>query len=379
VAGNGTTGYSGDGGTAVNASLHTPTGAAVDLVGSLYFSDTGNNVVRKVVSPTTIHQDIISTIAGNGSSGYGGDGGMATQAMLKSPSGVAVDSGGDVFIADSGNNRIREVTPNGTISTYAGTGQCSKTLGDGGKATNASLCGPTGLALDSSGNLYIADTGHSVVREVNKSTGVISTFAGNGKVGMSTDPGPCTKAEMNQPTGVAVSATGSVYIVDTGNNRVGVCSGGNLTVIVNTSGKAGFSGDGGQATKALLNGPTGLGVDPSGDLFITDTQNQRIREVTGGIISTYAGNGTKGFSGDGGFATAAALNTPSGDVAANGAAVYFADQGNQRLRGIFNGPPPVLPQLDLAIVLPLAALFVGAVGYLLMRIRRRRSSVATAG
>jgi sugar lactone lactonase YvrE len=377
VAGDGVGGYSGDGGPAVKAELNIPTGVAENvLTGTLYIGDTQDQRVRMVVTPTTINKDVITTIAGTGVGGFSGDGNPATTAQLDNPSGVAVDSQGDVFIADSGNNRIRKINTSGIISTYAGTGSCRGSLGNGGPASSGSLCVPTGIALDHSGDLFIADTGHNIVREVTTG-GVISTFAGTGSIGSSGDGGPATKATLAGPTGVATDAVGDVYISDTGNSKIRIVnSSGTISTFAGT-GSIGSSGDGGLATKAQLSLPTGVGLDPSGDVFVSDTGNSRIREVnTGGVISTYAGTGTPGFSGDGGAATAAQIKIPTGDVAADGSAVYFSDTGNQRVRGIFIGPPPVLPQSGVAILLPLTGGLVVAGGALLIVLRRRRHPAA---
>jgi sugar lactone lactonase YvrE len=382
VAGNGTQGYSGDGGPAVKAALNIPTGVAEDIVGTLYFADTNNNRVRKVVQPTVINHDIISTIAGNGSAGFSGDNGQGTAAQLNGPSGVAVDTHGDVFVSDTGNNRVREILPSGIIKTYAGNGaSCGRnpagaTVTNNIPATSASLCSPTGLALDHSGNLYISDSGHNRVREVT-TAGIIKAFAGTGAYGSGGDGGQATSAQLSVPTGLAVDALGNVYIADSFNSKVREVSGGIITTFAGT-GSFGYSGDGGKATKAKLSLPTGIGVDPSGDVFISDTGNSRIREVTpAGIISTYGGNGSYGFSGDGGPATAAKIAAPTGAVAADGSAVYFADTGNQRIRGIFNGPPPVLPQSDLVILLPVSGAVLATLGFVALR-RRRRSSLAVS-
>jgi sugar lactone lactonase YvrE len=365
----------------VNAELNTPTGVTEDLAGTLYVADTANNRVRKITMPTAIHLDVITTIAGTGTSGFGGDGGQATSAQLSRPSGLAVDAHGDVFIADTGNNRIREINTQGIMSTFAGTGACRKHggLGNGGPATDASLCNPTGVAFNRAGDLFVADTGHNVVREV-LPNGTILGFAGTGKRGPEDEGRRATDASLDSPTGVAADALGNVYIADTGHNKVRVVdASGTMSTFAGT-GRDGFSGDGGPATRARLDNPTGLGVDPSGDLFISDTGNARIREVdTTKTISTYAGTGKRGFSGDGGPATAANINTPTGEVAADGSAVYFADTANQRLRGIFTGPPPVLPQSDLAILLPLSgAIVISGVlggGVVLRRMSRRRKLV----
>jgi sugar lactone lactonase YvrE len=377
VAGTGTRGASGDGGPAVKAELNSPTGVTEDVAGNIYIADTGNNQVREVVFPKTIHQDIITTIAGTGERGFSGDGALATSARLTAPSGLAVDAHGDVFIADSGNNRIRKINTQGTITTFAGTGTCGKKtrLGDGGPATRASLCQPTGIALDHAGDLFIADTGHNALREV-LPTGEIIAFAGGGPR-RSSDQRLARSATLDSPTGVATDTIGDVYIADTGNNRVAVVHGSGVMTIFAGTGKPGFSGDGGPASSARLKAPTGLAVDPIGDVFIADTGNHRIRAVgPSDRISTHGGTGHPGFSGDGGAATAAQLKFPTGDMAADGSAVYFSDTFNQRVRGIFTGPPPVLPESNLAILLPLSGLLLVAGGLAVRRLQRRKRLAA---
>jgi sugar lactone lactonase YvrE len=394
VAGTGVKGSSGDGGPAVKARLNTPAGVAEDLVGTLYVSDPANNTVRKIVMPTTIQQDIITTIAGTGASGFFGDGGQATSARLSQPAGVAVDSHGNVFIADTGNNRVRRITTSGIISTVAGNGDCRKateggpntktrkhdSLGDGGPATSASLCRPMGIAPDSSGDLFIADTGHDLVRKV-LPDGTIVAFAGIGKPGRQGNAHSAADTSLKFPTGVVTDTLGHVYIADSGNNEVRIANANGVMSTFAGTGKVGFSGDGGLAMHAKLHYPTGLGVDPSGNVFVADTRNDRIRQInTSGIISTYAGTGRPGFSGDGGPATMAQIKTPTGDLAADGSAVYFADTVNRRVRGIFTGPAPVLPQSDLAVLLPVSGglllLAILAGGLLRRRFRKDRKVLA---
>ena len=210
IAGNGIAGYSGDGGLATNAELNNPYGVAVDSNGNIYIADTNNNRIRKVNSTT----GIITTIAGNGTAGYSGDGGLATNAELYYPYGVAVDSNGNIYIADTYNNRIRKVnSTTGIITTIAGNGTAGYS-GDGGPATNAQLNYPYGVAVDSSGNIYIADTDNNRIRKVNSTTGIITTIAGNGNPGYSGDGGPATNAELYDPSGVAVDSNGNIYIAD---------------------------------------------------------------------------------------------------------------------------------------------------------------------
>jgi len=265
VAGNGTLGYSGDGGTATAASLAYPFGVAVDGAGNLYIADSNNQRIRRVDAGT----GLISTVAGDGGYGYNGDGGSATAASLASPAGVAVDGAGNLFIADQGNQRIRRVDAGtGLISTVAGNGNYGYN-GDGGSATAASLANPTGVAVDGAGNLYIADYGNQRIRKVD-ALGTISTVAGNGIAGSSGDGGAATAASLAYPTGVAVDGAGNLFIVDQGNQRIRkVDALGTISTVVG-NGTTGYSGDGGAATAASLRYPTGVAVDGAGNLFIVD-------------------------------------------------------------------------------------------------------------
>ncbi len=318
-------GESGDGGPAGGAQLRSPSGVAVDDSDNLYIADTGNHRVRKVDSMGTI-----STIAGTGERGFGGDGGPAVQAQLASPSGVAVDGAGNLFIADTRNQRIRKVDSSGTISTVAGTGEFGFG-GDGGPATEAQLSNPAGMAVDGAGNLYIADLRDHRIRKVD-STGTISTVAGTGEFGFGGDGGPATEAQLFFPSGVALDAAGNLFIADQVNNRIRkVDSSGTITTVAG-AGEFGFSGDGGPATEAQLNSPADVTADASGNLYIADGSN-RIRKVdSAGVISTVAGTGEQGFGGDGGPATEARLDFPIG-VAVDGAGnLYIADWGNHRIR-----------------------------------------------
>ena len=280
---------------------------------------------------------IITTVAGNGEWGYGGNGGPATDAILYNPSGVATDSAGNLYIADTDNNRIRKVDVNGTITKVAGDSPIQVYSsggfgGDGGPATNALLNHPGGIAFDSAGNLYIADSENNRIRKVDVN-GVITTVAGGGTSGLG-DGGPATKAELFIPSDVALDAAGNLYIADSYNGgrirRVDVS--GVITTVAG-GGTSGL-GDGGPATNAGL-GPAGVALDAAGNLYIADLGNDRIRKVdVAGIITTIAGNGTLGFSGDGGPAISAELNLPFGvatDAAGN---VYIADAGNNVIRRV---------------------------------------------
>ncbi len=236
---------------------------------------------------------IITTVAGNGIGSYSGDGGQATAANLNTPSGVAFDAAGNLYIADVNNNRIRKVTTAGAISTVAGNGTGGYS-GDGGQATNAELNNPRGVACDATGNLYIADFENNRIRKVT-TVGVISTVAGNGTGGYSGDGGQATVAELNQPIGVTLDTAGNLYIADTYNNRIRIVTTAGVISTVAGNGTGGYSGDGGQATATELYTPAGITFDAAGNLYIGDVENNRIRKVTTvGVISTVTGNGIPG-------------------------------------------------------------------------------------
>ena len=328
IAGNGTQGFSGDGGPATSAQMVGPAeGVAVDGAGNVYFSDTGNHRVRKVTPGGTI-----STFAGTGGGGPSGDGGLATSARIDSPSGLAVDGLGNVYIADfSPAARVRKVNPAGIITTFAG-GGTGPTIGDGGPATAARLYAPRGLALDGQGNLYIADMYNHRIREVD-SSGTITTFAGTSQ-GFSGDGGPATSAQLAYPEQVTTDGSGNVYIADTSNRRVRkVSPGGTITTFAGTGG--GGLGDGGPATSATLSYPKGLEVDDQGNLYIADWSNYRVRKVdTGGTITTVVGTGAGGFNGDGGPAGSATVFGPVALALDGQGNLYIADSGNYRLRKV---------------------------------------------
>jgi sugar lactone lactonase YvrE len=329
VAGNGTQGFSGDGGPATSATLNHPWGVAVDASGNLFIADVYNQRIRRVDAST----GTITTVAGNGTAAYSGDGGAATSASLNYPYGVAVDASGNLFIADTGNARVRRVdAKTGIITTVAGDGNGAYSSGDGGPATSAGLS-PSGVALDSSGNLFIAD-GNNRIRRVDAVTGVITTVAGNGTQGFSGDGGPATNASLNGAESVAVDSSGNLFIADRENQRVRRVAA--ATAVIATVAGGGSDGDGGPATSAFLTNTYGVAEDKSRSLFIADTQNSRIRRVdaTTGIITTVAGNGTYGDSGDGGAATNASLDYPEGvavDMAGN---LFIADYGNFVVRRV---------------------------------------------
>jgi len=363
VAGNGTQGLSGDNGPATSAQLYYPAGVAVDAAGNLYIADSGNNRIRKVSN------GVITTVAGSGLGGFGGDNGPATSALLAYPVGIAVDAAGNFYIGDFVNRRVRKVT-NGLITTVVGNGAFFYT-GDNVPATSAGLSTAGGVAVDSGGNLYIADSGSYRIRKV--ANLVITTVAGNGTSSFSADNGPATSAQLNTPYAVAMDSAGSLYISDPGNNRVRKVSNGVITTfaqldgpagvavdaagnlyiaqpddsrvlkvangVITTvagNGTAGFSGDNGPATSARLNGPAGVAVDAAGNLYIADSGNNRIRKVATGVITTVAGNGTETFSGDNGPAISAQLN-PADVAVDTGGNLYIADTFNNRIRKVSNG------------------------------------------
>ena len=306
----------------------------MDTAGNIYIADENNNRLRKVTAST----GIISTVAGDGKEGYSGDGGAATSAELNYPTGVTLDTAGNIYIMDYFNYRVRKVTVStGIISTVAGDGTEGYS-GDGGKATSAELGYATGVAVDVAGNIYIADYDNYRIRKVTASTGVISTVAGTGKYGYSGDGEAATSAELGLPYGVAVDTAGNIYIADTGNNRIRkvTASTGKISTLAG-DGTAGYSGDGGAATSAELNGPSGVALDAAGNIYIADEQNERIRKLTvsTGIISTVAGDGTAGYSDDGGSATSAELASPIGVAVDKAGNIYISTIGyNWRVRAV---------------------------------------------
>ena len=328
VAGNGTEGFSGDGDLAVNTSLFNPQGVFVDRWGDLFIADTWNNRIRKVDTSGRI-----STIAGNGDLGFSGDGGPATSASLNGPTSVFVDGEGNIYFTDFSNVRVRKVDTAGIITTVAGNGDLGFS-GDGGPATSASLHQINDLAVDGAGNIYIMDTVNGRIRKVD-AAGIITTVAGNGDLGFSGDGGPATSASLRDARSVWVDESGNLYIADGGNHRIRKVDTSGIITTVAGSGMRGFSGDGGPAISARLAGVLRISMDREGNLYIAEEGNHRIRKVdTSGIIFTVAGNGTQGFSGDDGQATQASLNLPM-DVSVDWAGdIYIADTDNHRIRKV---------------------------------------------
>lgn len=383
IAGNSRPGYSGDGGPATAAQLHRPAGLAMDNAGNLFIADSENNRIRRVspggiiatvagqssqgssgdggpavsatfVSPTALAFDgsgnlyvadvfhirrispsgIVTAVAGNGSVGFAGDGGPAKNAEFKGPDGLAIDAAGDIYIADSNNFRIREITPDGIINTVAGTGAQGYS-GDGGPAVAAELNYPYDVAMDTTGNLLIADAENGRIRRISAS-GMITTIAGNGSFAFGGDGGPALNASMYAPSAVVMDVSGNLFIVDSNNHRIReVLLNGNITTVAG-NGTLGYSGDGGPAVDAQLATPWGIAVDAAENVYFADPQENRIRKITAdGTISTFAGTGMPGYSGDGGPAVDAQLYAPYGSIVADGRGnVYITDSGNERIRKI---------------------------------------------
>jgi sugar lactone lactonase YvrE len=342
----------GDNAVATAAQLNYPTGMAADANGNLYIADTGNNKIRVVnlstatitVAGISIPSKFIVTVAGDGnpcasSTAACGDLGPGIKAQLNSPQGVAVDSTGNIYIADAGDRRIRVVNSSGMITNYAGNGTpCNPATGCGnnGLATAASISNPWQLAVDASGDLFVADSPVNMIREINGSTKVITTVAGTGRAGFAGDGGLATKATLNHTRGVAVDSLGNIVIADLGNQRVRTFTvGGNISTVAG----GGSGNDGSVATSGILGGDRGVALDGAGNLYIADSYNNRIRKVTPstppatiGSITTIAGTGIAGFAGDGGVATSAGLNFPA-DVAVDSSNnVYVSDTSNLVIR-----------------------------------------------
>jgi sugar lactone lactonase YvrE len=332
VAGSGGSGFSGDGGPATDATLFQPSEIALDAGGNLFIADTNNQRIRRVDVTT----GIITTVAGNGSEGFSGDGGPAAGARLRNPIGVALDAAGNLFIADSGNQRIRRVeTATGVVTTVVGSGAFHFS-GDGYPATSASVYFPFAVAPDAAGNLFIADTGNSRIRRVDADSGIITTIAGSGSESFGGDGGPATDAGLNSPNGVALDAAGNLFIADSDNVRIRrVDAESGIITTVAGNGSVIFSGDGGPATSAGMS-TDGVALDAAGNFFIADSRANRIRRVDAatGIITTVAGNGIYEFSGDHGPATSAGLRYPRGIALDANGNLYIADTKNRRIRRV---------------------------------------------
>lgn len=330
-------GYAGDGGIATNAKLGWVIGIAVDSSNNVYVADGAANTIRMIVSSHRMITTVAGTFLGFNvadQTPYSGDGGVATKAHLNMPMGLSVDVSGNIIIADAGNNVIRQVTSDTRlISTICGNGSQGYS-GDGDLATSADLFVPHNIAVDAAGNIYFSDAQNNVIRMITKSTGKIATLAGLGPdhEGYSGDKGPATEAKLNFPEGVAVDKNGNIYIADSNNNVIRKISSGIITTIAGT-GADGYSGDGGLATRATFSSLKGIAVDSDGNIYIADSGNSVIRKInTTGIISTIAGNGTMGYSGDGAAAVNAQLSNPWSVAVDKDGNVYIADSGNSAIR-----------------------------------------------
>jgi uncharacterized protein (TIGR03437 family) len=339
-AGNGTSGSNGDYGDPLQAQLHLPQGLALDSARNLYIADSANNVIRWITG------GVIYTFAGNHIAGFSHEGGPAVDAALNVPLDVAFDTSGNLYIADSGNGRIRQVSTSGVITTVVGGGS---TYTEGGLATATVLAGPHGVAVDSSGNLYVADSDANHIYKV--SNNVITNFAGilntattstgsgiTNTRGFAGDGGAATSAQVNSPSSVVIDSSGNIHFTDLYNARVRkIVSSGTISTVVG-NGSTAYSGDGGSAQNALMNAPAGVAPGPGGVVYISDTNNQRIRRIgTDGTISTVVGNGTAGFAGDGAAASSAQVSYPAGLAVDSAGNVYFADLANQRVRKVSGG------------------------------------------
>ena len=339
VIGTGTAGFSGDGGLGIHAQINQTNAIYSSPIGLVYISDAYNDRVRELKDFA-----VIETIAGTGTAGYNSDSIAATSAELYQPGGAVADDTGNVYIGDYYNNRIRKINAGtGIITTIAGTGVAGYG-GDSGPATDAQLNRPYNVTLDGLGNLYVADQQNHRIRKINLSTGIITTVAGNGTPGDIGDGGPAASAEIYYPNYVHSDAAGNLYITDNGNHKIRkVSTSGMINTIVGT-GLGGYSGDGGLATSAQLYYPGGTNLDTAGNLYIADYGNNVIRKVsTAGIITTIAGTGAGGYNGDGGLATDAQLNGPIDVTTDHNGNIYIADCLNFRVRKIT--PAPVIVSL----------------------------------
>ena len=331
AVGTGEKGFAGDGGPATLALLNGPFDVAFDRAGNLYFSDTFNHRIRRVDART----GVITTVAGNGDAGYSGDGSPAFRASLNEPYGIAIDTAGNIYVADRLNRRVRRIdAANRTIMTVAGTGDAAYS-GDGGPAARAGLAEPNGLALDAAErHLYIADVADHRVRVVDLASGTIATFAGTGKAEHGGDGGAASQARIFGARAVKLGPDGTVYILERQGSslRASDAATGIISTIAGTTGR-GYSGDGGPALQAVFDAPKEMAIDPDGNLLIVDTENHAIRRIdrVTGIVATIAG-GRKGAGGDGGPAAEAGLDRPHGAVVGPDGAVYIGDTNNHRIR-----------------------------------------------
>ena len=355
-AGTGTPGNSGDNGPAISALLDGPTGITIDGFGNHYIADQKSNKIRKVTAA-----GVISTFAGTGTAGYSGDGGLAASAQLSGPMSVLVDGAGFVYIADTGNNVVRMVSPAGIITTYAGQYYASGTnppavcagatnsVGDGCPGNLMVMNTPVDMVFCHAQNLHVSDKLNNRVRTIIRTSYDTITQVGSGVAGYRGDGGPNTSAEINGPTGLVMDAANFIYVADSGNHviRKTLLTGtipNPISTVAGTGGSAGNSGDGGPAINAQLNDPRGVAVDPAGDIYISDSGSAVVRKVNvaTGVISTVVGTSTPGYTGDGGAATSAQLNVPAGILLDNVGNLYIADSQSSVVRKVDVADAPSL-------------------------------------
>lgn len=330
IAGNGFNAYTGDGGPATAASIYNPLGVAADGAGNVYIVDTKNHCIRKGNSA-----GIISTIAGDGTAGYSGDGGPATAAKLYIPNKIALDGAGNIVFVDNGNFCIRKINAAGFISTIVGTGVAGNS-GDGGPATVAQINACPGLAIDAVGNIFFSDAVKNTIRKINTS-GIVSTIAGCGLSGYMGDGGPATAARFNEPFGIALDGAGNIYVAEYSNNCLRKVSASGIVSTVTGALVTGYSGDGGPASTAKLDRPGSVVIDHNNEIYIGDHNNSVVRKISNtGIITTIAGSRVSGYSGDGGPATAAQLRGPSDVYVDPTGSLLIADYVDSRIRKIDN-------------------------------------------
>lgn len=342
LAGNGTPAYCCDDGPASNAEINNANQLCLDKFGNLYFTDDGNNRIRKI----NLSTGIITTVAGTGTGGYSGDGGQATAAQIWIPVSIYADTIGNVYFGDGENYRIRKITvATGIITTIAGVGAAGN-FGDGGQATNAAISYPEGLYVDKNENIYVADAGNSNVRKI-APNGIIMTIAGNSSPGYSGDGGPALHAQLNQPYKAILDNNGNIIISDASNHvlrEIGIETGTITTIAGN--GTPGYAGDGGPSTNALLSYPDGVFVDKQNNIFFAEYGNGTIRRIDGitKIITTVAGCGIAGYAGDGGPPDSAKLIPEDVTIDQYGV-MYIADYENNRIRAVYN-PKLAVPSIQ---------------------------------
>lgn len=362
VVGTGSSGSPSDGVSAISSALVNPNGMGFDATGNMYICDVNDHTIRKVNLTT----GVITTIAGtHGSAGSSGDGGAATSALINYPCNIVFDASGNLYFTDLLAHKVRMINTSGIISTFAGTGTAGSS-GDGGAATSATLNQPTGLVIDKLGNLYVAEINGHRIRKINTS-GIISTFAGTGTASSTGDGSLATAATLNKPRGMIIDTSGNIYVVEENGHRVRKINTSNIISTLAGNGTASSTGDGGASTSATVNSPRGITMDSLGNIFFTEGGGSRVRKITpGGTISTFAGTGSYGFSGDGGAATSATIKYTM-DIAMFRNNIYFTDYDAATVRMICTGGP-VAPSVSASVVSycqGATASALGATGYTL--------------